>query len=424
MTTVATVLTTFGFGPLAEEQGSYALPQYVLGIVLQTYLIACALVAIPLSLAVGQQLAAIGRSERESDLLRRVIDSAHVAIIGADAVGRITLFNPGAERILGYRPDEVLGRSDPDVPLRPCRLREGRRARRPRRLRRTSRKRLAEPGLAGAHMRFLRKDGTERTHAMTLSPVRRRPRRGDRLRLHLGRRRRASSRPSRRCSTPWTPSAARSSGCRRSTRSRTPSSRRSATSCGRRSPASSATSRCCSRGSSASSRSSRTLAVRRIDTNSKRLLSLIDELLTLSRVHERRAGADAVARPARRRLHGVRRGGAVVGAARAPAPDSACRTAEVPVTGNRELLERVVVNLLGNAAKFTPDGGTVTLTVAREGQEAVVDGARHRHRHPGRRAAAPVHPVLPVEPRPAARHPGQRPRPVDRPRRSWRSTAA
>ena len=30
-------------------------------------------------------------------------------------------------------------------------------------------RRLAEPGHAGDHMRFLRKDGTERTHAMTLS---------------------------------------------------------------------------------------------------------------------------------------------------------------------------------------------------------------------------------------------------------------
>ncbi len=55
------------------------------------------------------------------------------------------------------------------------------------------------------------------------------------------------------------------------------------------------------------------LAVRRIDTNSKRLLSLIDELLTLARVHERQAGDDrrrstCATSPARRTTWWRRRG--------------------------------------------------------------------------------------------------------------------
>ncbi|SDU32872.1 ATP-binding protein [Halopseudomonas salegens] len=46
--------------------------------------------------------------------LRAVIDSAtEVAIIATDAQGLITLFNPGAERLLGYTADELIGRQTP-----------------------------------------------------------------------------------------------------------------------------------------------------------------------------------------------------------------------------------------------------------------------------------------------------------------------
>ncbi len=42
-------------------------------------------------------------------LLEAIVDTSGDGIISADAEGRITRWNPSAERILGYRPDEAVG---------------------------------------------------------------------------------------------------------------------------------------------------------------------------------------------------------------------------------------------------------------------------------------------------------------------------
>lgn len=48
--------------------------------------------------------------------LQAVVDASdEVAVIATDTRGIITLFNTGAERLLGYRAEEVMGRSDPGI---------------------------------------------------------------------------------------------------------------------------------------------------------------------------------------------------------------------------------------------------------------------------------------------------------------------
>ncbi len=367
--TVATVMTSFGFGTLAEQQGSYALPEYAVGIVLQTFLLACAMVAIPLSLVGGLQRLSVVRSERESDLLRRVIDSAHVAIIGADAQGCINLFNPGAERLLGYRPDDVMGRptrmlhSDGAVSEKALELGLADDFVQVARL-------LAEPGHAGEHLRFLRQDGTERTHAITLSPLR--DSRGQ-VTGYVSSSVDVTDEVAAQQALLEALETERRAVQQLQEVDRVKDTFVSSVSHELRTPITSIVGylEMLVEGEFGELETQQQVALRRIDTNSKRLLSLVDELLMLSQVQQAGAGEmvsldlrdvgrtayDVVAPSwAQRDLD-----------ARICLPD-----AEVPVEGSRELLERVAVNLLGNAAKFTPDGGTVTLDVEVVAGEAVL----------------------------------------------------
>jgi diguanylate cyclase (GGDEF)-like protein/PAS domain S-box-containing protein len=94
-----------------------------------TFLILVALAAIVLRLARGLDLLDVGRRAAEErlrhseELARSVTETAHDGIVGADADGLITLFNPAAEALFGWAAAEVLGR--PVTVLMPERYRAG-----------------------------------------------------------------------------------------------------------------------------------------------------------------------------------------------------------------------------------------------------------------------------------------------------------
>ena len=68
---------------------------------------------------------------------------------------------------------------------------------------------------------------------------------------------------------------------------------------------------------------------------------------------------------------------------------------ELAIRCDHDRVIQLFSNLVGNAVKFTPDGGTITVRAAPEGEHRAVLGHRHRSRHLGRRAAARLRSLLP-----------------------------
>lgn len=103
-------LTFVGRGPIADaaqfwsDQTSPALIYLFVGA-------ACYLI-VPLTLTVEQLFAATSRADRAATTIQRLVDSAtQTLFVATDERSLITHYSSGAERALGYRADEVLGRS-------------------------------------------------------------------------------------------------------------------------------------------------------------------------------------------------------------------------------------------------------------------------------------------------------------------------
>ncbi|MBB3041046.1 PAS domain S-box protein [Nocardioides sp. LMS-CY] len=353
---VAIALTTRGHGPFAHIDARYDLPADVQGLLLAFFIVDCALVVVPFVLSVGEQLENGRQVAAERDRVQSIVNgTVGVAIIGTDELGRITLFNPGAERLLGYAAGEVEGRhavllhSREDV------------AELAHQIGVANDFAVVSAALVGRGptvMKFVRKDGEKRSHSMSLNRIV--DDRGDVIGYvstseDITERVEAENRLVEALETE------RQAVERLRDVDQVKDAFVSSVSHELRTPITSILGyvEMLKDGEYGDLGAAQLDAVQRVAANSSRLLSLIDDLLTLSRVQD--GGIGMVDRVVDLRKV-VTAGCAVV----APSLERRELSFEVdlpdepvPFLGDRDMLERVVINLVGNAVKFTPEHGRV-----------------------------------------------------------------
>ena len=108
-----------------------------------------------------------------------------------------------------------------------------------------------------------------------------------------------------------------------------------------------------------------------IGRNSERLLSLIQDLLTLSHVETNAMNLVREPTPVPGLVEGVEAQIEPIAASKSVSLDIRCDAVTDTVDVDRGQLERALLNLMTNAVKFTPEGGTVTFLARRENDDLV-----------------------------------------------------
>ncbi len=411
---IAATLTSLGYGPFVSIYAIRDRSPELVSAPLQGFMLACALVCIPFAMAVGRQRRSATEADHERERLRRIVEGAiGTVIIESDPVGRITLFNPGAQAILGYSEEEVLGRTpamfftDEEIARHAALLGV------PPDLMQVS---LASslPENGPRDWNYQAKDGQVRTLSANVVPITDNNRQvvgylatGDDITKRAG----------AQIALETALAAERKAVANLTEVDRTKDAFVSSVSHELRTPITNIVGylELLLDGAYGATTATQHEALGRIDTNSHRLLELIDDLLTLSQIEsldvelasqpvDLREVVRRVASEIRHDL--VARGqqlaaGAARGAGRRPRGSGT-----PPADGLQPGHQRGEVHPPRRHDHVAGgDGGHVVRH----------RGAGHRRRHPGRGAGAAVQPVLPVELRPDRGDPGKRPRPVHRP---------
>lgn len=364
----AYALTLDGRGPLAGPING--VPESLAPALLYLFMAAACYMTVPLTMAVERLSTMSGHANRTAMTVERLLDAASGAlIIATDAVGQITHYNTGAQQALGYSPEKVIAMTPamfhtqgelslqatyfgvkvdhPTIMLEMVRRAERR------------------------DWEFIREDGRPRMVSLTLSEV---TDPDGEVIGYIG----AGEDITERLRTEEALRTAleheQSSVLRLEEVDHVKEELVSNVSHELRTPITSifGYAELLADGSLGELNEGQVDAVQRIVRNTGRLGLLVEDLLTLSRAesgqleleHEQ-VDLRAVSRDAREMLDEVLRTRSLE--VRVLAPEE-----PVCVLGDAHALERVVANLMGNAIKFTPDGGQVTLAVTESLHEASI----------------------------------------------------
>ncbi len=364
--TLASVLIQFGRGPFQGLAVIRDRPAELETGPQMAFLLGCALVCLPFAMAVSRSRQSAAEVVSERERLRRVVAGARgMAIIETDDHGHITLFNPGAELLLGYTEAELLGRRAdmfhaPDEIARQAELLGV-----PATLADVS---LAstDPALGPRDWRYVRKDGQIRTMSMTLAPMR------DKTGTVVGylstaeditERVRAQSALEAALQTE------RRAVAHLTEIDRTKDAFVSSVSHELRTPITNIVGylELLLDGAYGDTSDSQHEALGRIDANSHRLLELIDNLLTLSSLESLDVQLSKQPVDLREVIHRASQKVHTDATERGHQLDVEVPPEPAVVLGDEVHLERMLANLATNAVKFTPDGGRITLRLRAEG---------------------------------------------------------
>jgi PAS domain S-box-containing protein len=373
-TVLLTIVATLGslasvleIGPIWGLGDRYGLPPEITAGILQLFLLDCGLILLPLSVMVTQQRMSAGRADAERETLQRLVASATgTAIIATGPDGCITLFNPGAEAMLGYTSAEVLGKR-PDM-FHPA---DELRHQADRLNVRSTFADICRASIAveDAHRLWLfrRKDGEERIMRMTLTAV---AGEAGELAGYLATAEDVTEREKAHRAMLLTVQHQRTAVERLQELERVKGDFVATVSHELRTPITSIIgyTELLEDGLVGDLSAAQREVIDRVDRNGRRLLLLVEDLLTLSQIEASSLKIEPVVTDIR---------DVVTNAHRALAGTLANRRLEVIVStpdepvvhhGDPVQLERMVANLMTNAVKFTPDGGTVELTLRSDGE--------------------------------------------------------